>query len=101
MLLGTEVNLLLITVISAITVLEQIYTYMIIGYILLSWFPNARESFIGNLLGRLTEPYLSIFRRIIPSIGPIDISPIVALIALNFVGLGLKVVVQYVLGLFL
>jgi YggT family protein len=85
-------------VLNAISVLEQIYTYMIIGYILLSWFPNARESFIGNLLGKLTEPYLGIFRRIIPSIGPIDISPVVALIALQFVVVGLKVVIGYVLG---
>lgn len=83
------------TVLSALGVLEQIYTYMIIGYILLSWFPNARESFIGNLLGRATEPYLGIFRRFIPSIGPIDISPIVALIALRFVVLGLSVVISY------
>jgi uncharacterized protein YggT (Ycf19 family) len=87
--------------VTAINVLEEIYTYMIIGYILLSWFPNARESFVGILLGKVTEPYLRIFRRFIPSIGPIDISPVVALIALNFVALGLKVVLQYALRPFI
>lgn len=90
-----------VTVMNAITALEQIYTYMIIGYILLSWFPNARESFIGNLLGKVTEPYLGIFRRFIPSIGPIDISPVVALIALQFVVVGLKVVIGFILRPFL
>ncbi|HHY21912.1 MAG TPA: YggT family protein, partial [Bacilli bacterium] len=29
----------------------QIYLYMIIIYILMSWFPNARESSIGQFLG--------------------------------------------------
>ncbi|WP_234992934.1 YggT family protein [Paenibacillus sp. RUD330] len=63
---------------------------MIFGYILLSWLPNARESFIGQFLGRIVEPYLSIFRRFIPPIGGmLDISPIVALIALRFVAQGI------------
>ena len=43
-----------------------------------------RESFIGELLGKLVEPYLAPFRRFIPPIGGmIDISPIVALFALG------------------
>lgn len=66
--------------------LYQIYMYMIIGYILLSWVPNARESFIGVFLGKLVEPYLAPFRKIIPPIGGmLDISPIIAIIALQFV----------------
>ncbi|ADO57490.1 YggT family protein [Paenibacillus polymyxa] len=70
--------------------LFQIYSYMIIAYVLLSWLPNARESVIGDLLARFVEPYLSPFRRFIPPIfGMIDISPIVALIALRFASYGL------------
>ncbi|MDT9724353.1 YggT family protein [Xylanibacillus composti] len=69
--------------------LFQIYRYMIIGYILLSWIPSARESFIGELLGRFVEPYLAPFRKVIPPIGGmIDISPIVALFALFFIQYG-------------
>lgn len=69
--------------------LFEIYSWMIIAYILMSWIPNARESAIGEWLGKLVEPYLSPFRRIIPPIGGmIDISPIVALIALHFVEWG-------------
>ena len=63
---------------------------MLIGYILLSWIPNARESFIGEWLGKLTEPYLAPFRKIIPPIGGmIDISPIVAIFVLRFVVFGI------------
>ncbi|MDF2718066.1 MAG: cell division protein [Paenibacillus sp.] len=81
--------------------LGTVYTYLVIAYVLLSWLPNARESFIGEILGKLVEPYLSLFRRFIPPIGGmIDISPIVALIALRFVIYGLQTVVAYVLSAF-
>lgn len=80
--------------------LEEIYYFMIIGYILLSWFPNARESFIGELLGKLVEPYLRPFRKIIPSIGFIDLSPIVALLALHFVFMGIWTIISFIAGAF-
>ncbi|XEC96882.1 YggT family protein [Paenibacillus tarimensis] len=76
--------------------LETIYTFMIIGYVLLSWLPNARESFVGVMLGKLVEPYLSIFRRFIPPIGGmLDLSPIVAIFALRFVAVGLIAVLGF------
>ncbi|WLR52265.1 YggT family protein [Bacillus tianshenii] len=68
----------------------QIYTYVIIAYILMSWFPNARESSIGQFIARIVEPYLEPFRRIIPPLGMIDISPIVAIFVLNFAQYGAR-----------
>ena len=35
----------------------QIYMYALIIYILMSWFPGARESTFGEFLGRICEPY--------------------------------------------
>ncbi|NHN28637.1 YggT family protein [Paenibacillus sp. S3N08] len=82
--------------IGYIDTLIQIYTYMLIAYVLLSWLPAAKESFVGEILGKLCEPYLSIFRRFIPPIaGVIDISPLVALIALNFVGQGIAAILLF------
>lgn len=79
-----------------IDTLANIYFYMILIYVLMSWLPSVRESFVGEMLGKLVEPYLRPFRRIIPPIGGmLDISPIVALIALRFVAEGLKVVVGF------
>jgi len=79
--------------------LERIYTFMIIGYVLLSWLPNARESFIGEWLGKLVEPYLKTFRRFIPPIGGmLDISPIVAIFALQFVAYGIIAVIGFLVG---
>ncbi|WNR46455.1 YggT family protein [Paenibacillus roseipurpureus] len=87
-------------VISVLSLLKEIYYFMIIGYLILSWFPNARDSFVGGLLAKLVEPYLAPFRKIIPSIGFIDLSPIVALIALQFVFMGIIAVLQFIVGIF-
>ncbi|NIK10711.1 YggT family protein [Alkalibacillus almallahensis] len=76
-------------ILSLLLTAVQIYSFMIIGYILMSWFPGARESGIGQFLEKAVEPYLEPFRKIIPSLGMIDISPIVAIIALNLATNGL------------
>lgn len=84
---------------SLIMNIQRIYTFMIIGYVLLSWLPNARESFIGVFLGKLVEPYLGIFRKFIPPIGGmLDLSPIVAVFALQFVAYGLIAVINFFIG---
>jgi uncharacterized protein YggT (Ycf19 family) len=81
---------------SFIGTLVNVYFYMILIYVLLSWIPNARESFVGEFLGKLVEPYLSPFRKLIPPIGGmLDISPIIALIALRFVEIGLVTVIGF------
>ncbi|WP_153124194.1 YggT family protein [Peribacillus tepidiphilus] len=76
--------------------LIEIYSWALIIYILMSWFPNARESAIGQFLSRITEPYLEIFRRFIPPIGMIDVSPIVAIVILNFAQYGLIEVFKWI-----
>ncbi|SDB87758.1 YggT family protein [Pelagirhabdus alkalitolerans] len=71
--------------------LVELYQFAIVGYILMSWFPGARDSSIGLFLSRIVEPYLEPFRSIIPPLGMIDISGIVALITLRFARNGLIV----------
>lgn len=65
-----------------------IYTYALFIYILMSWIPGARESSIGDFFARICEPYLEQFRKIIPPIGMIDISPIVAIFVLHLAKIG-------------
>ncbi|WP_301107063.1 YggT family protein [Sporosarcina sp.] len=65
-----------------------VYSFILIAYILMSWIPSTRETKIGQLIGRIAEPYLGFFRKFIPPLGMIDISPIVALFALNLIGRG-------------
>ncbi|QHA36079.1 YggT family protein [Rossellomorea marisflavi] len=70
--------------------LLTLYMWALIIYILMSWFPNARETSIGQMLARICEPYLEQFRKFIPPLGMIDISPIVAFIVLRLAGNGLE-----------
>lgn len=83
-------------VFSLLTDVINVYYYALIIYILMSWFPNARGSAIGRFLGRVCEPYLEPFRRIIPPIGMIDISPIVAIFVLRFAVSGLAQVFNWI-----
>jgi YggT family protein len=76
-------------VIGIIARVVSLYQWALIIYIFMSWFPNARETTIGQFLARICEPFLEPFRRIVPSIGMIDISPIVAFLVLRFAVSGL------------
>lgn len=79
-----------------IDALSRIYFYMIVFYVLMSWLPGLRESFIGELLGKLVEPFLAPFRRFIPPLfGMLDLSPIVAMIVLQYAVYGLKSVILF------
>ncbi|QGQ95791.1 YggT family protein [Paenibacillus psychroresistens] len=81
--------------------LGTIYKWLLIAYILLSWVPNIRDSFIGELLGKIVEPYLAPFRKLIPPIGGmIDVSPIIAFFALGFVIKGIQYIVEIIGNLF-
>jgi YggT family protein len=65
----------------------QIYSVLIIIRILLTWFPTIdwyNQPFAA--LSQITDPYLNIFRSIIPPLGGIDISPILAILLLNLAG---------------
>ncbi|KMK77350.1 YggT family protein [Alkalihalobacillus pseudalcaliphilus] len=76
---------------SMISNLMVMYSFLVIIYIFMSWFPNARESSFGQFLGSIVEPFLEPFRRIIPPLGMIDLSPIVAIIVLRIASQGVLV----------
>ena len=63
-----------------------LYTYLLIIRILLTWFPNLDTSNpILTSLFSITDPYLNVFRGVIPPIGGLDLSPILAFISLNLI----------------
>lgn len=66
--------------------LVDVYTLLIFVYVLMSWIPYKKGvvADIDNVLGKLCDPYLNLFKRFIPPIGGmVDISPIIAIIALQ------------------
>lgn len=67
--------------------LGDVYSMVIFVYVMLSWFPVDRGILadIYSVLGRVCDPFLNIFKRFIPPIGGmVDVSPIVALLVLQF-----------------
>ena len=74
---------LLAALAQLVEVLFQIYWLLIIVRVLISWVnPDPFNPIIQGLT-RITDPVLEPLRRVIPPIGPIDISPVVALLLLQ------------------
>jgi len=71
-----------------------VYTILIVAYILSSMFfqvggrlPYSRGlNAVMGFLRDVCEPFLRIFRRFLPPLGPLDLSPMVGIIVLNIVG---------------
>ena len=76
-----------------INTIISLMIWFIIAQAILSWLVafdvvNYRNRFVysvGTFLDRITSPLLEPFRRMIPSLGGIDISPIVVILLLQFV----------------
>lgn len=67
--------------------LVDLYQLLIVIWCVMSWIPRGNETVerIRYALGTLVEPYLGIFRGLVPTVGGMDFSPIIAIIALNVV----------------
>jgi YggT family protein len=59
--------------------------FVILGRVIFSWFDPRYSSFIGRLLFEVTEPMLAPIRRVLPSTGALDLSPIILFLALGLV----------------
>jgi YggT family protein len=76
-----------------IVTLIDVYFWVILATVVLSWLLafnviNGHNNFVRQVhyaLRRLTDPLLSPIRRLLPDLGGLDISPIVLLLALQFV----------------
>ena len=68
--------------------LVQIFIYMIIIRVVLSWFPSTSGGVVAQIsyfVGRFTEPVLDWTRRVMPRTGALDLSPLVVLLFLQIV----------------
>ncbi|MEH2069731.1 MAG: YggT family protein [Nostoc sp.] len=75
---------LLITTLATFT---QIYTFLLLIRVALTWFPTINwydQPFAA--LSQITDPYLNVFRSFIPPLGGIDFSPMLAIILLQVLG---------------
>ncbi len=71
-----------------VNVFIGVYILLIFAYILTSWIRLPYSPWLNRIqrfLYDVCEPYLRIFRRIVPQIGPLDLSPMVAVVVLLLV----------------
>ncbi|MBP1045386.1 YggT family protein [Enterococcus sp. BWM-S5] len=76
----------------------QIYSGLLVIYALLSWFPGAQDSFLGRLVARLCEPYLSLFDRLNLNIGMVSFNVMIGIIVLNLASGGLNMIILSLIG---
>lgn len=72
------------SVFGVVNMIVSIYFFAIIIGAITSWIPALQQHPITQLVWQLAEPVLSPFRRLIPNMGGLDISPIFALLVLQF-----------------
>jgi YggT family protein len=71
---------------SSLAQFLQIYTVLLIIRVLLTWFPTVDwGSAPFTWLSQITDPYLNLFRSIIPPLGGMDLSPMLAILLLQVV----------------
>ena len=74
---------------SFVRVFIYVYTLLILAYIITMWVRLPYSPWLNRIqrfLYDVCDPYLRIWRRILPTFGPLDLSPIVAILALQIVG---------------
>ena len=72
-----------------LSTLIYIYTLLILAYIVMSWVRLPYSPWLNRIqrfLYDVCEPYLRLFRRILPTFGPLDLSPLVAVVVLVILG---------------
>ena len=83
----------MLALIRTVDFVLDIYTWILIGSAVFSWLyafnvVNSRNQFVaslGSFLFKVTEPVLAPIRRLLPDLGGVDISPIVALVIIYFI----------------
>jgi len=70
--------------------LLQLYTYVLLARVFMSWIPGLSDNPIGQFIYQITEPLLAPIRGVLqqflpPSMGMIDFSPIVLFFLISFI----------------
>ena len=80
-------QLLVWALIGVTSLLIKLFFYALIASVILSWVAPHSHNPGAQLVGQICEPLLAPIRRLLPSLGGLDLSPIFAFIALNLLDL--------------
>ena len=72
-------------IVNAVNVAFEVYKFILIARIILSFIRHNPHNPVIKFIYELSEPYLGIFRRFIPPVGMLDLSPLVAFFALSII----------------
>jgi YggT family protein len=70
---------------SFVNLVITVLSLAIVGRALLSWFDPGMKTMVGRLLRDVTEPIIAPIRQVMPRMGMLDLSPIVALVLLQLI----------------
>lgn len=76
------------TIVNLIDTLFNFYSTLIVIWCLLTWIPMKQDGLLADIaavIGSIVNPYLDLFRKIMPSMMGIDFSPVIAVLALTVV----------------
>lgn len=76
---------MLIKLVSLLIQMIEIYSYMLLGWVIGSWFPRFQATKFYEFLDNAIEPYARLFRGLIPPVGGFDFSIIVAFFVLGII----------------
>ena len=71
---------------SFLQVFVYVYSLLILAFIITSWVRMPYSVWLNRIqrfLYDVCDPYLRMWRRVLPSFGPLDLSPVIAVVALN------------------
>ena len=83
-----------------VSVFVGVYVLLILVYVITSWIPGGASPTLERVrqfLYDVCEPYLRLFRRFIPPLGPIDLSPIVGVVTLYILGALVNALIERIL----
>jgi len=73
-----------ISLIWVVNTAFEVYSWLIIARVVLSWIRHDPYHPVIRFIYEVTDPYLNLFRRIVPPAGILDLSPFVALLAMHY-----------------
>jgi len=68
-----------------INIFAEIMSFALLARVILSWLPQAAHSRPAEIIKDVTDPLLKPLKRVIPPVGMMDISPIVAFFVIEIV----------------
>jgi len=86
-------DIILVPLYHLVDTLFLLYMWVLIGAVIMSWLQafgvvnnqNKLVATLGEFLFRLTEPALNPIRRMLPSFGGLDISPVILILLIYFI----------------